>query len=710
MKKTSKKYVDVAKSSLKKKTKDSLKGMLEMQSEKNQFSDDTYNPTDEERHRRKKFLSELDTAVNFRADYDNMFEEYVERYRARPFYYEDGRAGVVLPIGKLIVETAQAQESKNPPSFAYSAADNKEDIKKAQILEFVVKNHVWNREYVNLDTKMDVLNQDKMILGTMYQYIGWRKMYRTRREFVKSEGGAYEVSCKQVLHYDDIVVDNIFPQDIWLHPLARTVAESPWAYVRKRYDAETFLETFSDTRFFKNIKFVKAGAFFNGWDHGAHVLWRNLNDQKDVIIVLEKWNKITDEVIIYANDVEIYYGPNPYDHKELPLTDFRNRLQFNTYLGESEMDRIGTICDALNAFINIAIDKEKRASTGINLLDNNMSDFDDTAVMFSSTHATRVENPKDSFVHYEMPGMSASTSNMIQMLMDFLVYATGIDFRQITDLSSSTKATVAALRKEIAQQRINLNVMRNENCGIKRQGWLLGKLVQQYYPVPLLEEATGDNLSTEKEGEEKGEGKNKLKYRKIKVRDYDLSEEPIKGEYTAKSLRLKGKKDGKVSFFEARPEYLGIKGDIDVKVVPGSTMAAIAELQKNKAQEYVRTAMEVVKPPSQEGGLPEPYLSVKYGLEKLVKAWDYDVDKAFDTSDTAEETVAMKEAQPVLDQFSQALGMPQFGATPQQATMPGQPPMPPNPPPNIAGVTANTPELKELANEMGVANRVKNGN
>lgn len=656
-----------------------------------------WRPDKEQQQRYLRIMREWESAITFRTEYDSKWQECVARYKAEPFFYEDGRAGVVLPVGKLIIETAQAQESKSPPSFAYSANENKEDVKKAEIMDYVVKKHVWNRKYVDLDYKLDVLNQDKMILGTMYQYIGYRKLYRT----IRNKKVTGEITKKKELFYDDIVVDNLYPQDVWLHPLASCVAESPWCFIRKRFDYATWAETYSDTEMYYNQELVKPGAVYEGYDRGGETLWRDLADNVDQVVVVEKWDKMRDELVVYANGVEIYEGPNPYEDKELPITDYRNRLQYNTYLGESEMERIATLSDALNAFINIAIDKEKRSGTGINLLDNQFSEFDDVGSLFSSTQAIRVDSPKDSFVHYDMPGMSSSTDNMIKMLMDFLVFSTGIDFRQITDLASSTKATVAALRREISQQRINLNVNRNENCGVKRLGWLLAKRVQQFYTLPLVEGIVDQDLGGKKKG-----GK---QYRELRIPDVEMEEVPGKGgAFNEESLRVKGTREGAVSFIHARPEYLRLKGDIAVKVIPGSTMGAIQELQKTKAQEYIGVATEVLKPPAQQGGAPQPWLSVKYGLEQYVKAMGYDVDKAFDTADKEGETAAQSEAAPLVDAMSSMYGVPGPESQNQGAVMQGGRPPGPAEPKQPALTGQRSEPMQALANELGPQNRVTN--
>lgn len=664
---------------------------------------ESWQPTDEQRDRKLEFMNNWKQGIDFRAStgFDSDVSEWIERYKGRPFIHEDGRAGVVVPIGKSIIETAQAQESKNPPSFAYIATEDQEDVAKARILEMVVTKFTWNQKHVDLDYKMDILNQDKMILGTMYQYIGYAKMYRTIREKNRKTG---EITTKEELFYDDIVVENIYPQDVWLHPLASRVADSPWIVVRKRYNKSTFYERYSDKEMYTNLEYVKPGQWFTaeGEDYAGSTIARSYND-KDEVVVLEYWNKMSDEVIFYANGIEIFYEPNPYDHKELPFSDYRNRLQYNSYLGESEMERIAALSDAVNAFINIAIDKEKRAGTGINLIDSSFSDFDDTATVFSATEATRVDNPKDAFVHYDVPGMSGGTDKIIQMLLDFLVFTTGVDFRQITDLTASTKATVAALRRQITLQRMELNISRNENCGVKRLGWLLGKNVQQFYTIPKLAQVTGDKDVNVPKSEE-------LEYKKIQIQDVEMEEQSNPdGTYGPDSLKMTGRKEGAVSFFQARPEYLRLKGDFTVRTIPGSTLATIQELEKNKALEAVKLSTELMAPPTSPDQPPQPMLSVKYFLEKYLKAMNYDVNKAFDTKDKALETPAQDMGQDIMAQMGGLMGgmptAPQGGGAPTMVQG-GVPKQEKQAPPSATG-KASEP-VREFQNEMSTNSRITN--
>lgn len=699
---------------------------------KKSSDNEDWQPSAQESETIKRLDDEMTIATRYRSPFEDQWQENIERYEAKPFYFEDGRAGVNLPIVKWIIESKQATEAKAPPTWSYKAKDYKEDKEIANILDDVIKQHVWNLKYVDLDTKMDILNQDKDILGGMYQYVGWLKIYRTIRKYknkAKQEkeynespekgmptlhmedsktiekdykDGSKETNyddrfdCTQELYYDDIVVENIHPQDVWLHPLALGVFDSPWIKIRKRMSYNKFLEKFSDTEMFKNVQFVKAGKWVlrgEGSADGKTILKDYATSEKDQVVIFEEWNIMRDELVIRANGVIVYEGPNPFEHKELPFVDYIDRLQFNTYVGEGEPQRIASICDAINAFINIAIDKEKKAGSGLNLLDDNGSDFDDVSTMFGTNQVARVQDPKNAFVHYEMPGMSATTDRIIGMLMDYLIFATGVDFRQITDMNASTQATVAAIRREISQGRLNLNVKRNENRGVKRLGWLLMKLVQQYYPLPLIDKLSG------KEGSEGA-----LAYRNIRVTGKNISEKPTstdsngKPVYTAKSLVMSEKGDGEIGFFQARPSYIRTKGDLEVQVVSESTFSASRELEKNNAKDYVGIATSTfsteVDPVS---GQPtqKPILSVRYGLTKLIEALGYDVGEAFDLEDKQMDDAARSEAAKFLpNQINQ----------PTQEGMPGMnKALPPEKnPAKLVG--ASSEPVQQIKAELGAAN------
>lgn len=701
----------------------------DLQLEKKKAEDNVqWQPSEEESKLLSRLQQELDMATRFRSTYEDQFQENIERYLAKPFYYEDGRAGVVLPIAKWIIESKQATESKSPPSWAYEPAEYVEDTPIAQIYNDVIKNHVWNLKYVNLDYKLDLLNQDKDILGYMYQFVGWRKVYRTIRTMkIKSamkdpvrlrddqadenadtsartqtlsilqeknenesmtETSEAQWEDEQVLYYDDVCVDNIYPQDCWLHPLALSVADSPWIKIRKRFDYATFLETFSDTNMFKNVDKVRKGKWSMATTDNPQIYKEFYTDEKDQVVVFEHWNVMRDELVIVANGVIIFDGPNPFDHKELPFVDYLDRQQFNTYVGEGEPQRIATISDAINKFLNLAIDKETLAASGINLLDDNLSDFDDVGTLFDPRSAARVSNPKDTFVHYDTPGMSGTTDRMISMLMDYLIFATGVDFRQITDMNASTQATVAAIRREITQGRLNLNVKRNENRGYKRLGWLLAETVRQFYPIPI----------------EGGEDGKKIKYRRIKVTGKEIQEKPTgkneMGEpiYTSASLRHKGIGKDKMGIFEARPAYFKTRGRLEVRVVGESTFAASRELEKANAKDYIQVATSVME--TKPGGpgqppTPSPILSTRYGVKRYVQAMGYDEKQAFDLEDDQNDKTAKDEASKIM---GGAMDM-----SPPQPTLNSALP-PEESPKKLVGV--NSEPVQQLKADLAMSNNI----
>ena len=660
-----------------------LKKLQKEEGKKNE----TYQPDDKAKKALKEFYNCFHQGSNFRTHYEDQWQENLDRYEAYPFYHEDGSAGVNLPIAKWMVEQKQSVEMKAPPTFNYEPKEYEEDKQVAKLLDTVVKKHVWNLKYVSMDSNLSVMSHYKDVFGDMYQFIGWKKIFRN-------------IEGKSKLFYDDVYVKNYMPFDVWLHPLSNGCHDSPWIIVRDRFSYDSFLESFSDDEMFKDVDKVKKGS----WDMGSDRIFTQKKDfyeKGSEVMVFQYWNCMRDKLLIVANGVVIFDGYNPYEHKELPFWNMKNRLQIDTYVGEGEPQRIASIADSINAFINIGIDKEKRAGAGLNLLDSNLSDFDDVSELFSPREVARVSNPRDAFVHYELPGMNSSTSNVINMLMDYLIFATGVDFRQIADMNTSTTATVAAIRREISQGRLNLNLKRNESQGFARMGWLLMKVVQQYYPIPLIDHIAGDE-SLSPEERKKILEKGKLKYRKIRVKGQRITEEPdSQGNYTMRSLKREKSDNPKaIGFFEARPGYIRSKGDLCVQVISESTFSASKELQKSKAKEYMETvsSLFVTTPEGQQ----KPLGSLEYGFEKYVEAMGYDKDKAMDLEKDGEEDKTAKNMMEKMLPPEMMGGEPQ-GEQPVMPDMRRQLPENAGPPP----LTGKGSEPVKKANaELGAANDV----
>jgi hypothetical protein len=144
-----------------------------------------------------------------------------------------------------------------------------------------------------------------------------------------------------------------------------------------------------------------------------------------------------------------------------------------------------------------------------------------------------------------------------------------------------------------------------------------------------------------------------------------------------------------------------------VKVIPGSTFAAIQELQKTKAQEAVKMAMEITQPPKSPKEPPQPYMSVRYFLEEWVKGLNYDVDRAFDLSNKKLETPAQDAGKDVIEGMNKALGGNVKTQKIDQPMVGGQMPTmgPRKGAPEALTGQASAP-VRELAGELGPANRV----
>src|SRR5690606_91059 len=104
-----------------------MSNLIDLQLGRGKEKSATWQPDEEERKKIQNFQADMDVAIRYRSQFEDIWNEAQERYEAKPFYNEDGSAGVVLPIAKWIIEQKLATEMKNPPSFSYEPGEFEED-------------------------------------------------------------------------------------------------------------------------------------------------------------------------------------------------------------------------------------------------------------------------------------------------------------------------------------------------------------------------------------------------------------------------------------------------------------------------------------------------------------------------------------------------------------------------------------------------------
>jgi hypothetical protein len=448
----------------------------------------------------------------------------------------------------------------------------------------------------------------KNICGVSIARIGYRKIMGMRkiRTETNSDGDILKWEERAVPIYDDLFMDVVSPFNFLVDPNATTMDDAmDCAHFHAEHFA-TFWETYHNNPLFKNTEAVKAGLHGTYSDQGfvsGHI--GNFESQTDMVMIAEGFDKTRDEWIVYANGVEIYFGPLPDDHKELPFVSYHNNASFCTGLVEMTTRTVNgqdvgmapsvtadksfwtigdpaTIADLIELRTShgrAAHRLVKRMSQRIVATRGNYKLPKDRNWMDGDEAVGAAGNIEI----LNLSGGGAGSGDWQWAFDDLFLLmrlTVGIDPSNIYATKQQTLGE-AEIQEESAQKRLNMGLEYNEENGEVRMGTLVHKLIQQRYTKPELKRLTGDETKDE-------------------LKSFDeVEKDPVTGMplYGKRFRRIKASKnikeskdssrfsiahdDAGVSSFLARPEYIRTS-DIDIAVESGRKAAQSRAIMLNK--------------------------------------------------------------------------------------------------------------------------------
>ena len=563
--------------------------------------------------------------------------------------FDDGRTNIVLPLSTMLIETKLSEELENRPDM-YFEGQTDEDIPKVPILEDVVKRHVWEKTYMD-----DVLFEsffEKDLYGQSWispQYVKKKRWVKLRK---LDDEKNLTWNEKEVCYQDDIYVKGYKNDEVWVEPVP-DLRKAGYCVLKDEYSSlDSFQDDFSDD-IYKNIEFVKPGAWYysKGGDISITKQVRNalVNER---IIVLLFYHKFKDEHVIYANGVEIFHGPLPYDHKELPLIQMIDRYRPDSLYHKGETELCSGLFALLNAVFNTSIDALKYAISPMLVIPPG-SNFNEDEIV--ARPGLVVKANLGNFQQLKLGQIPPEATEIRETLLDMISWSTGVNIRQLLGEPTSTTATVAALRKEALSRRINLNLRLNEGRGFKRLGEQLISLVQQYYSVPRIESISDEMqliAGDEERKEQMQDGEVANQYRTVKVRGKKFKEE--KGENGKYGLEVEETEPDEYGFFESRPEYILTKKKVEVVVRQGSTVAVSQVLDQRKSEKAIDLALKINPELKQRG---DDELNLVYFTQMWIDSLKYDKEKAFGREMNEEDSVQDIMSKMDIDKFAGTMTM-----------------------------------------------------
>ena len=496
---------------------------------------------------------------------------------------DDWQSNHYVPITTAVVETALSEVIDQSPKPMILPRGS-EDAPKATVMNHVFE-YTW--DVSDSDLEFEEIVHDAFIYGTGIGQEYFYKDIRMIRKTVDSEE-------TEATDYEDCYLEAVPLEDFYVDENARGF--------RGPYGARDCIRKYSmhidDFRnFFKgktwdplgNAKYVKPGGDIEYYTYYKPEI--EVYGDKQVC-VLWYWSvKPDDWLIIVANDVIVFMGPNPYKHKQLPFSRAIDVKRTHHFYGKGEAELLESIQDEVNTLRRMIIDRNHLDIDKM-FLGSSRLNLSDEDVITRPHGFIPVEDPA-LIKAVEYGDIPRSVELSLQHLEDDGTIVTGINPRQ-QSLPTTGTATEAAILKESTLKRIRLKVRRLEREFLTRVARLRVANILQFYSQPKLEKIVGEGMKVQYEAEiaeleargiketrnlvKTGKDLFKKSFRTIRMEDKEI-------DFDEKGSMLEKNKPG-VNFFELKPEYfMPNEGGYDIKFSAGSTLPISEPLMQSKATE-----------------------------------------------------------------------------------------------------------------------------
>jgi hypothetical protein len=271
---------------------------------------------------------------------------------------EEWQNNVFDPItrDKLIAILSKLASSRMKPELVVKPRSiffNEDTLTRRQIYSDLLEaanNH--NDEEYNLMWEM----YTAMSEGTVFGFESWLKDTR-EVSYIKNydpDTGKKEVEKIKINAWDDVYgeiipIEEFYPETVWVN----NVKKLNRCFWRRQINYSEFERIYKK---FGNYSKVKKTSFYR---ENQQLPYGISNDVKDNNVeLLMSFDKLSLEMGIWANGVELYFGPMPWNHRELPVWSAQFEMIHHKFLyGKSLPDKLMGMQDIDNALFNAILDQ-----------------------------------------------------------------------------------------------------------------------------------------------------------------------------------------------------------------------------------------------------------------------------------------------------------------------------------------------------------------
>lgn len=443
-----------------------------------------------QRHSYTRFqLMKMSRAQENRETLWNQHQKQYEAWRP-PKSIDDWQSNIVPPFTTSVVEAALSEmidQTLQPQVQARKA----EFVPHATVINYI-KDYTWQLGYGDYEL-YKAIKQNLILGSTVWQDYYWRDK-RTVKQISEYDWKTGQEKHKEIefFDYDDCYGEAVNLWDVWFDPQARSVNMGPYkaADAIRRYvmHIDTFRSTFIGSLWDKRglAKFVKPGGdtsyyqFYKppkGIDHGSYVE------------VLWHWIRNPDCLVILANDVPFYIGPNPYMHKQLPFGTSQDIVDPWSIYGKGEPGLLESIQDELTTSRRMRVDRQHLDIFKM-IFVSNRETLTDNDLIPAPMKPVFVDDV-DSVKSFEYGDINPSAYREEILLKEDGARVTGIDDRAQSTSPKGSTATESAILKEATLKRLRMKIWVLSRTLMQEQIRLRVSNIQQYYKTPKVQEIMG---------------------------------------------------------------------------------------------------------------------------------------------------------------------------------------------------------------------------
>lgn len=436
-------------------------------------------------------LMQMSRAQNNQETQWNQWQKQYEAWRP-PKSQDDWQSNIVPPFTTSVVEAALSEmidQTLQPQVRAKKA----EFVPHATVINYI-KDYTWKLGYGDWELYKAI--KQNLVLGTtVWQDYYWKESRMVKQiEQYDPKTGRETFKEIEFTDYDDCYGEAVNLWDIWFDPQARSVNMGPYkaqdAIRRYILHIDTFRAMFMGTKWdkFNLARFVRPGGdtsyyqFYQppkGIDHGSYVE------------VLWHWVRNPDCLVILANDVPFYIGPNPYMHKQLPFGSSQDIVNPWSIYGKGEPGLLESIQDELTTSRRMRVDRQHLDIFKM-IFVNNRETLTDNDLIPAPMKPVYVDDT-DSVKPFEYGDINPSAYREEMLLKEDGTRVTGIDDRATSVSPKGSTATESAILKEATLKRLRMKIWVLSRTLMQEQIRLRVSNIQQFYKTPKIVEIMGNS-------------------------------------------------------------------------------------------------------------------------------------------------------------------------------------------------------------------------